>query len=156
MYLDELRCTLTAAFNIAILNTCKKERRENQKAKKEYYLAEIYLNSKKGGVYNIEAFNMLPLVKRRKKYALKMDLPEEDVSKSLKYPPEISGGVLASLPPLRAQIEIRKEIFLPENFEPRIAYFSVKQSLTFNLQIKVDLILQICEGITREMDRRRH
>jgi len=70
---------------------------------------------------------MLPLVKRRKKYALKMDLPDEDISKPLKYPPEIYGGGLANLPPLRAQIEVRKEIFLPENFEPRIAYFSVKK-----------------------------
>lgn len=73
---------------------------------------------------------MLPLVKRRKKYALKMDLPEEDISKSLKYPPEISGGVLANLPSLRVQLEIRKEIFLPEKFEPRIAYFSVRISLS--------------------------
>ena len=55
-----------------------------------------------GGVYNIEAFNMLPLVKRRKKYALQMDLADEDINKSLKYPPEISGGVLANLPPLKA------------------------------------------------------
>lgn len=60
---------------------------------------------------------MVPLIKRRKKYALKMDFgPEEGSLKPLKYPSEIGGGVLANFPPLKMHIELPKDIYLPKNF----------------------------------------
>lgn len=55
---------------------------------------------------------MIPLIKRRKKYAMKMDFGgEEEIEKPLKYPPEV-GGAVANFPTLKAYVELPKNYFL--------------------------------------------
>ncbi|EAS06539.2 hypothetical protein TTHERM_00865440 (macronuclear) [Tetrahymena thermophila SB210] len=83
-----------------------------------------------GGVFNIESFNMVPLIKRRKKYAIKVDFgTEEQIDKPLKYPPEV-GGSIANFPALKGYIELPKKYYLGQNFSPQVAYYSQEQGWT--------------------------
>lgn len=68
---------------------------------------------------------MIPLIKQRKKYALKMEFSLEDTnSQPLQYPPEV-GGAIAHFPSLKGSIVIPQHIYLSPSFVPQLACYTV-------------------------------